>query len=298
MSLKHRHLQIFDALMRAGSVSGAAERLNVTQPAVSVALMDLEKRLGFRLFERARGNFHPTREAQMFHDEAAHGLAAMTRIERLAADIRNGQVGSISIASNGAAAINLLPRVIAEFHQQWPGIRVDLDIRSSRQCAAAVSSRRADIGLIDAPVPVAGLEARIFNLSCVCIMRQDDPLAAHEAIHPTHLIGKSVVSIMGDHRIDTQLDALMAQLDSSVDRRASGCYFAIVRNMVRRGVGVALVDSVNGKMDLGDGVIWRRFEPQLDYELAMIVPKDQSQQQNTPDLTERIAKALIEQASA
>ena len=292
MSLKHRHLQVLDALMNAGSVSGAAARLNVTQPAVSVALSDLEKRLGFRLFERSKGYFAPTRDAQIFYEEAVQGLAAISRLERLATDIRDSKVGSITIVSNGAAAINLLPRLIAEFQHESPGIRIDLEVRSSRQCAAAVSSRQADIGLIDAPVPMAGLEAQIFHLPCVCAMRIDDPLAQHKVIRPVHLVDQPVIAITGDHMIDKQLDGLMAEQNSSVERLVSCSYFAIARNMVRRGVGVALVDCVNGRMELGDDVIWRPFEPRITFELAMIVAKDQELQRGVRGMIDRLETAL------
>ena len=60
MPLKIRHLEVFDALVEAGSVSRAADRLNLTQPAVSIALSKLEADLGFRLFHRERGYFAPT----------------------------------------------------------------------------------------------------------------------------------------------------------------------------------------------------------------------------------------------
>ncbi len=292
MSLKYRHLQVFDALIKAGSVSGAAARLNVTQPAVSVALSDLEKRVGFRLFERSKGYFAPTRDAQIFYDEAVQGLAAVSRLERLAADIRNGNVGSITLVSNGAAAINLLPRLIAEFHEECPGIGIDLEVHSSRQCAAAVSSRQADIGLIDAPVPMAGLEAQIFNLPCVVAMRVDDPLTRYKVIRPQHLADQSVIAITGDHLIDKQLDGLMAALNKSVERRVSSSYFAIARNMVRRGIGVALVDCVNGRIELGDDVTWRRFEPGINFELAMIVAKEQELPDSVLGMIRRIEEAL------
>ncbi|WP_455373775.1 LysR family transcriptional regulator [Limibacillus halophilus] len=287
MPLKRRHLEVFDALMQAGSVSDAAARLNVTQPAVSVALSELEKLVGFRLFERTKGYFAPTRDAQLLFEEARQGLLAMSRIDRLAGDIRDGKLGSISIGSNGAAAINLLPRLIADYQHEKPGIRIDLEVRTSRQCAALVSSRQIDIGLIDAPAPVAGLDVEIFPLPCVCVMRKDDPLADLPVVGPKNLAGRPVVAITGDHRIDRELDGLLADADTAVERRVSCSYFAIARNLVRNGAGVALVDYINGCMDLGDGVVWRRFEPRINFELAMITAKELTP---TPYVDELLAR--------
>lgn len=274
MHLKLRHLEVFNALMEAGSISNAAQRLNVTQPAVSVALSNLEKELGFRLFHRSKGYFAPTAEAQLLHADAEQGLLALSRIERRAQELRGGVVGGVTIGSNGAAAINLLPWLIAAFQRDNPSVSVDLKVRTSRQVANWVSSRQAEIGLIDAPTPVAGLETEIFRLPCVCNLLADDPLAAAPVIRPEMLAGRSIIAIMGDHPIDRRLDGLLAETDTVAKRRVTSAYFAVARNMVRAGCGVALVDSINGKADLSDGVVWRPFEPQIDFELALITARD------------------------
>lgn len=273
MHLKLRHLEVFNALMEAGSVSQAAARLNVTQPAVSVALSNLESELGFRLFHRTRGFFAPTDEAVQLHAEAEQGLLALSRIARRAEELRDRTLGSIVVASNGAAAINVLPWLISDFQRDHPGIRVDLRVWSSRKTAAWVSDRQVDIGLIDAPVPVAGLVAEVFRLPCVCVMRAEDPLAAEPVIRPAMLAGRPVVAITGDHLIDRRLDALFAEANVRVQRRVSCSYFAIARNLVSAGAGVAIIDCINGSRDLADGVVWRPFEPRIDFELAMIVPQ-------------------------
>jgi len=273
MHLKIRHLEVFSALMQAGSVSSAAQRLNVTQPAVSVALSNLERELGFRLFERSKGFFAPTREAQLLYAEAEQGLSAFSRIERRATEIREGRVGSITIASNGAPAINLMPWLIADFQREYPGIHIDLRVLISRLTASLVSSRQVDIGLIETPVPVAGLEVELFRLPCVCIMREDDPLAAEAVVTPRLLDGRAVIAITGDHLVDRRLDSALAEAGVTVQRRVSCFYFAIARNLVRNGSGVALVDFVNGRTDLRDGIVSRPFEPRIDFELAMIVPQ-------------------------
>lgn len=265
-----RQLEVFNALMEAGSVSRAAVRLNLTQPAVSVALSSLEQELGFRLFHRSKGYFAPTGEALLLHAEAEQSLLAIERVETRAQEIRAGAVGGVSIASNGAAAINLLPWVIADFQQLHPGVKIDLKVRSSRQIAAWVWGRQIDIGLIDAPVPVTGLEAEVLRLPCVCILRADDPLAKHKRITPALLAGRSIIAITGDHAIDRQMDQFLSNAGVTAARLVSCSFFAIARNLVRAGAGVAIVDSINGLADLGDEVCWRPFAPAITFELALI----------------------------
>ena len=154
-------------------------------------------------------------------------------------------------------------------------MRIDLKVRSSRKIAAWVAGRQVDIGLVDAPVPIPGLNAEIIRTPCVCILRDSDPLCREDRITPEHLAGRSFISITGDHSIDRQLDRLCAERGVTVERRVSSSYFAIARNLVRAGAGVAIVDAVNGKTDSGDGVVWRPFAPAIYFELALIMAPKQ-----------------------
>lgn len=292
MSLKLRHLEVFTALLEAGSVSRAAQRLNLTQPAVSIALSNFEAELGFRLFHRERGFFAPTNEAMLLHDEVAQGLRAISQVEKRALDIVSGQTGGVSIATNGVLAINFLPKLLAGIQRENPTIRVEIKVHSSRQIASWVASHHIDIGLIDLPVPVAGLDAEIFEFECVCAMHRDDPLAALDTVRPQSLVGRSVIHITGDHLIDRQLDAMLAETNTVVARNTTAYYFAIARNLVAEGNDVAILDPINGKIDLRDDVVWRPFAPRIANHLAVITAKGQPLGQVGTDIHARLRAAL------
>lgn len=294
MHLTIRHLEVFDAVMTAGSISGAAERLNLSQPAVSVSLSNLEKSLGFPLFHRAKGFFAPTAEAQLLYVETELSLLALDRLADRAREISAGTVGGVTIASNGAAAINLLPRVIAGFRRLRPGVHIDLKVRSSRQVASWVAGGQADIGMLDTPVPVSGVDARIFRLPCVCIMREDDALAQRSRITPADLAGRSIIAVTGDHGIDRQVEQAFGAASIALERHVQGSYFAIIRNLVRAGAGVSIVDCTNGAVETGDGVTWRPFEPLVVYELAMIRASYRAMQRSAEAFLSEVSAAIME----
>lgn len=77
MHLKLRHLEVFHAVMEEGSVSKAADRLHLTQPAISIALSRLEDMLGFPLFHRSKGHFAPRPEAYLLHMDAELSILAV-----------------------------------------------------------------------------------------------------------------------------------------------------------------------------------------------------------------------------
>ncbi|MFK7939192.1 MAG: LysR family transcriptional regulator [Roseovarius sp.] len=274
MRLKLRHLEVFNALYDAGSVSRAAERLNLSQPAVSVALGNLEDTLGFRLFHRERGFFAPTSEAALLYDNVQQGVAALARLEQRADEVRTGASGRVAVATNGVLAMNFLPRVIAAFRREYPGAHIDVRVESSRQIATLVGNRQMDIGFIDMPVPVAGLKAEVHQLECVCICGHDDRLAQLSEVTPADLAHRQVIGITGDHVVDQQLRSAMVEAGHELEQPVTSCYFAVARNMVAAGDGVAVVDPINGQTDLGDGVVWRPFRPQIVHDLPVIIHKD------------------------
>ena len=268
--IKVRYLEVFNALFEAGSVSRAAERLHLSQPAVSIALGNLEAELGFRLFHRDRGFFAPTSEAALLHNEVQQGVAALANLEQRAEQVRSGKTGRISVATNGVLAFNLLPSLIAAFRRDYPDTSIDIRVHSSRQIATLVGNRQIDLGFIDVPVPVAGLHTTHFKMECVCIFGDGDPLAKHDKITPERLDGRSVVAVTGDHSVDRQLRRVMSDASLGLHQHVSSSYFAIARSLVATGGDVAIIDPINGKASLNDGVVWRPFEPSIVHELAMI----------------------------
>ena len=292
MQIKQRHLEVFDAIIAAGSISRAAAQLNLSQPAISIALANFEEFLGFKLFRRDRGFFAPTREALLLQDDMAQGLLALSRVSQRVSEIRAGSAGSVRVATNGAMAIHFLPPLIAAYQRDHRDVNIDILVRSSRQVAEWVSSRQIDIGLIDTPVPVAGLNATLFSLECVCVMHQNDPLATKDIIHPADLAGRSIVSITGQHMVDRQLDASLTTAGVTVERHISSYFFAIARNIIAVGNEIAIIDPTNGKANLNDGVTWRPFAPQIDHEMAIITPSDQPLGQAAGGLYDLIIQSL------
>lgn len=297
MLLKPRHLEVFDALMEQGSVSRAAVRLGLSQPAVSIALSNLEKDLGFRLFYRTKGYFAPTPEAQRLHGEAELSLLAFSRFLARAREIAGGDAGSITLAANGASAINFLPRVIALYRSEAPGVTVDLKVRSSRQVAAWVAGGQIDIGMIDAPMPVVGLRGESVFLPCGAILPAAHPLGARRRLGPADLAGETMIGITGDHPIDRAVARAFTAAGIELNRPVTASFFAIARNMVREGVGVAMVDAMNGAVAADDGVVWRPFDPPVTYELAILYHPERADSPPVARMLDLI-RARLEEARA
>ena len=93
-----RQIEVFRAVMLAGSVSGAAQLLHVSQPAVSRLISYTESCLGFALFQRLRGRLHPTPEAHKLFSEVEVLYQGVQRINGLAGDMANQADGVLRVA--------------------------------------------------------------------------------------------------------------------------------------------------------------------------------------------------------
>ena len=95
-----RHMEVFHAIMRTGSVTGAARSLNVTQPAVSAVLKHCESQLKMKLFTRVTGRLQPTAEARAIFPEIAAIFGRVEAVNSLTQDLVGGRLGTLSIAAS------------------------------------------------------------------------------------------------------------------------------------------------------------------------------------------------------
>lgn len=178
--LSQRALEAFLAVMRAGSVSGAAARLSISQPAASRLIRDLETQTGLLLFDRVGNRISPTEAAHALASEVERAFVGLSEIEVAAREIGRGRRERLRIASMPVLSLTLIPDVAADI--QASGHLRDLDLEilsfSTQSVIHMVASRQVVLGFV-APV-METPEIRLLTHERVpirCIMGPDDPLA-------------------------------------------------------------------------------------------------------------------------
>src|SRR5579875_64147 len=126
-----RQCEVFRAVMEAGTVTAAAERLHVSQPAISKILAQLEQELGFRVFLRQRQRLLPTPEAQALYQEVRRAFVGLDYLTRFAADLRDLRQGHLVLAASHAVCSFYLPGVVAGFLRDHPGLSVSMHAMDS-----------------------------------------------------------------------------------------------------------------------------------------------------------------------
>ena len=120
MNTPFRQFQAFHATIEHGTVTGAAEHLGISQPAISNLLAQLERRTKLRLFERSRGRLLPTPEAVVLFDEIDTVVRGLDHVNQAVVDLQNQRAGQLQVATSHALAFGFMPAEIAAFSKQRP----------------------------------------------------------------------------------------------------------------------------------------------------------------------------------
>ena len=157
------HLAIFHAVAQAGSMTLGAERLDISQPAVSKQVQELERVLGVHLFDRIGRRVHLSQAGEILADYSQRLFALVHEAETAMADVRAVGRGKLTIGASTTIGTYLLPGVVAEFWRRHPRIELLVQIENTEQVHRRLAGHELDLGLTEGLVEEEELEAEVFH---------------------------------------------------------------------------------------------------------------------------------------
>jgi DNA-binding transcriptional LysR family regulator len=146
-----RQLAAFCAVVERKSFSQAAERLGVTQPAVSLQIRSLEQRLGRQLLDRSGRRVEPTEAGRRLYASAQRLLAAEEHLlEDLDADDLGSISGTLDLGASTGPGGTVVPLLLCEFQEQHPEVRVRLTVSDTQTVVDQVAERELELGIVGA----------------------------------------------------------------------------------------------------------------------------------------------------
>ena len=145
------HLRIFYTLATTGSFTGAARRLGISQPAVTIQVRELEESAGVRLLERRARTLALTDAGQALFRVSERIFSLVDEAEAVLAEAGGAITGTLRISGSGTAGASLLPPVLTAFRRRFPGVRIAMEVSNSRRVLDQVASFDADLGVLAAP---------------------------------------------------------------------------------------------------------------------------------------------------
>ncbi|NQW02319.1 MAG: LysR family transcriptional regulator [Rhodospirillales bacterium] len=268
-----RELEFFRETIRAGSASRAAERLGVSQPAVSRALSRLEQGLGYALFNRNEGHLVPTSAAWALDEELEPVFSGLGKIARISEHTTSSDTEILRVAAPPTFSICLLQPLIASFVGLYPQARFQLEICSSPESIQKIAMGEADIGMSNTTLSHDGIRFQnALEINAVCIMRDDHPLASRSRIVAEDLDRVPFIAMARSMSSRYSLDRIFEKSGISPDIIAevttsySSCAF------VARGMGVGIISPFPALDGPFRNLVARPFSPGISFRVRLMTP--------------------------
>jgi DNA-binding transcriptional LysR family regulator len=146
--LDTRRLQVLNAVVDTGSVTGAASLLGYTPSAISQSLATLERETGTSLVEKAGRGIQPTQAGLLLAEHAEAVLARLREAESALAALRAGQAGRLQLTTFATAGSALVPRALSRFRAAHRGVELDLKIAEPDDALPELRAGRTDIAVV------------------------------------------------------------------------------------------------------------------------------------------------------
>jgi len=176
MQVEIKHLKLLQTIAETENLTRAARRLHVSQPALSRQLLDIEARLGTRLFYRSKKRMVLTPEGLRLLQTADVILDELRTAELDISKIVNGETGTLHIGVSCLFCFQWLPAVVAEFQRHYP--KVDLAISTCRDLHGDLDANIFDMVVTAQPLAAGKVAAvELFRDEMVAVMAPDHPLS-------------------------------------------------------------------------------------------------------------------------
>jgi len=290
-ALNIRQVEVFKAIMETGSVTAAGQSLNVTQPSISKHLKHLEAALGVSLFERTGNKLISTAEARAFYDQIERTYLGLDHLSRFARDLSNNRHGEILLAAMPLIAHSWLPDIVAGFLRDHETISMSLPVRSSRWIAEWVAAGRVDFGIGLSAGDEAGIyQTMLMRVPLVCALPAAHDLAGETEIEPSHIDGETLISLSNFDKWRSTVESALEGHHVKPLRRIDTFTTYTACELVRRGLGIAIVDAITANRHAGPDLVWRPFQPDLAFEIYLLRPRHWRVPRLATALIERIEK--------
>jgi DNA-binding transcriptional LysR family regulator len=268
--MKYKQMLAFRMVMITGSVSQAAERIHISQPAVSNLISSLEQHFGFKLFERRKGRLIPTPDAHHIYENVSKALSGFEKVSQSAHDIRDQKSGSLRIACMPVLSIEFMPAVISEFLADRDDISVNLQVQPSIKIQRWIAADLYDIGIAELPLIHSGIESEQFNFKCVCALPEGHSLLKHETLTPRELDNESFISLNSDHMTHQQTQQAFANAGARWKVRVETQLFHSAARLAKKCHGVAILDPFTMMDSHYLGLKTRPFLPNIEYKIGIL----------------------------
>lgn len=273
LTLTHRQLAMFRAVMLQGNLSRAADTTHSSQPTLSRELARLEQVLGYALFDRIGGRLRPTARALALMQEVERSFVGLEHIASRAQELRTLTSGRLQLACLPALAHALLPQALARFQKALPEAQMSVVPLESPWLEQALSEQRFDLGLSEATSAPTGVSLLpLLQANEVAVLPAGHSLCRKARLAPADFANARFVSLAEGDTYRQAIDAMFAKAGVARQMVLETPSAVAVCAMVQQGLGVAIVNPLTAAAMAGPSLVVRPLTEAIAFQISVLLP--------------------------
>ena len=266
-----KQLEVFDAIVRSGSVSAAAREMGMTQSAVSKILARFEGELGYEVFYRQNGKLLPSPRASSVLERVRRVLEAVSSLREVRDDRDDAAQSILKLVTVPSLAHAVIPTVLNQFNKIHPQTRVLFDVRTTQATIDTMIRQAADFALVTLPVSHPTLSVRpLYRSTSHCCLLKSHPLAKKNHITAEDLIGEPLILLSARQPTRQQIDEAFRRKGIKPVIRVETANVLSACKCAEEGLGIAIVNALMAGYSDSSNVVIRPFGSEIFHTLALV----------------------------
>lgn len=270
VGINARHLEVFLKLMTSRNLGEAADKLSISQPAVSKTIHYLEDELGVALFTRVKGRLQPTHNAHELMPYVQRAVGQLDVAKDIAYGLKSGSTGQVTLASGAPALTSIVPLAVRRFQEAHPGVKIAIRTEPTSTVINLVSNHEVDLGI--SVSPLQSTDARLLQKcrtqilaeeEMVVVMPKSHRLAKQTVVRPVDLRDETIVSLPDDSPNMLHVKASFQQARMTLNIGASVTNSIGVCALVRENIGLGFINPLQLSSGLFPDLVARPFRPHV-----------------------------------
>lgn len=274
-TMRLKHIEVFNAVMLTGTVSGAARLLHVTQPAVTQTLQHAEVQLGYVLFTRQRNRLVPTHEAHALYPEVQRLMSQLESVRRIATALGGGEGSQFRILIVPSLAVHALPDALQKFRARYPELPLSIQTMHSHEITRAIALQEGDVGIVyGSQAHPAVHEELVATGSLVCVSRAGTAgTDRRTTVALEDVLRGPFIRIDERDPLGTMLADQWTRLGLAPRAGMTVQTHHIAMVLAEQGFGPAIIDSFTARARPNPQLHVRTLQPEVPVEVRALLPQ-------------------------
>ncbi|HEX7867648.1 MAG TPA: LysR family transcriptional regulator [Variovorax sp.] len=273
-----RQLRAFLAVYQLKKLSAAAQRLFVTQSAVSMLIRQLEEGLDTRLFDRTTRSLKATAAAEQMMVTVERILRDVDSLSNDFRELAALERGRVTLAITPTLAAFLLPDAIRAFNEQHPGVRVLVNDCAPDQFISRILGEHVDFGIGTPERPGPEVEVqRLMRDHLAVVCRDDHPLAKARVVRWSDLGGHPVITVRPGYGVRPLIDGTAAEAGVALDVVNEVSFLSTAIWMTAAGMGASIMPSAFARAEADPSLVIKVLSsPRVSRDISIVTKRGHS----------------------